>query len=156
MKTLILLFFTFQLSAQIDSMKVDVLYMGSESKTARLQDSIDIYNGYPRQDAFIYMDYIFNSNVNKYAISIDRVTYKHMKRLIIEEYGFPTMKIPMSIISGGIKDKINTELSDNNWNAFKRETYFWMFNFSKTADNKFTQIQIDYLINNGGTIWNFE
>ena len=38
----------------------------------------------------------------------------------------------------------------------KGETYFWMFNFSKTADNKFTQIQIDYLINNGGTIWNFE
>jgi len=72
-----------------------------------------------------------------------------MKLIIIISF------ISISVITPTIRMKLKNEIIDNNWNTYIKNDNLWLFNFNLDAGDTFTQNQIDFIINNGGQVWNF-
>ena len=69
---------------------------------------------------------------------------------------YPVLRIPLSSLNENIKTRLWDVVVDNNWTPYVKNDNFWMFNYNYSADNEFTQNEINWVISNGGQVWNFE
>ena len=156
-KLIIILLFICSLSySQIDSLDFNELYVKSENHAERINDSIDKWNGYPRGDAERFQDVYYDSIYIGYRLSMNRVSEKYLKVLILDSFEFPTMRVPLSELTTTIKELLWSEIQSEGWYVYLKNSNFWMFNYNTSADDEFSQAQIDWVINHGGALWNFE
>jgi hypothetical protein len=156
MRIILLLLISGSLFGQIDSMKVNILYMHSENHMQRTVDSVNLYNGYPRQNTNNYAIYEYDSAVSMYSLILDKPTEKYLKGSILEATELPTVRIPLEALTESAETKLNDEIYTNNWNAYIKNNNVWIFNTNQSADDTFTENQRNYIISIGGELYNFD
>jgi hypothetical protein len=154
--TILLLFISCSVFSQLDSIQKNVLYVDYSPRVSIFIDSINDINGYPRQGALTYIDYSYDEVLGKYTLLLNKVTERYLAKVILDAFEFPVIRIPKSVISPAIKTKLENEIINNNWNLYWKNSNLWMFNYSHSADDEFTQNQINWITSNGGAVWNFD
>ena len=153
---ILLLLISISLSAQIDSMKVNTLYIDLKPRVEQFIDSINVINGYPRQGAETYIQAEYDSILLKHSITLNKVTEKYIKHAVLNAIGLPTIKIPIDSLTVNARIKLESEIISNNWNTYIKNDNIWLFNYNQNADDTFTQNQRDYIVSIGGEIYNFD
>lgn len=148
-------FISLSVFGQIDSMKVNTLYIDLKPRVEQFIDSINALNGYPRQNTNTYIKAIYDSSFSKHTILLNKVTEKYIKHAVFDLVGLPTIKIPILNLTENAKSKLETEIINNNWNTYIKNDNIWLFNFDQSADDTFTQNQRDYILSIGGELFNF-
>ena len=156
MKLIIIIsFISISVFGQFDSVKKNTLYVDYSIRVEQFISLINDMHGYPRQDAITYIDCRYDSVLCKFAIKLDRVTELYLKTAVLDKRDLPVIRLPLSVITPTIRMKLKNEIIDNNWNTYIKNDNLWLFNFNLDAGDTFTQNQIDFIINNGGQVWNF-
>lgn len=153
--TIILSFISISIFGQIDSMEVNTLYIDLKPRAEQFIDSINSINGYPRQGAITYIDTHYDSVLQKHCLLLNKVTERYIKHAVLDVVNLPTIRLPLSNITSNARTKLEEEIINNNWNTYIKNENIWLFNYSQTADDNFTQNQRDYIISIGGQLWNF-
>lgn len=151
----ILLFTSYHVFSQIDSMKANTLYIDSYNIANRILDSINSNNNYPRQHADYYCYYEYDSVIKKYSILINKPTQRYLQNAVLTVYDLPTIRIPVNNLTAGAKTTLENRIINENWNTYIQNNNIWLFHFNKSADDLFTQSQRNYILSIEGELFNF-
>lgn len=154
---IILLFFCILKSySQIDSIIVDQFYVDS-SEAIIYNDSINVINGYPRQDALTYININPDGGLNKKILYINKVTLRYLKKYILDSLQYPVIKVNKDSVlnHNNLQDKLEQIIIDSNWYCYLKNENLWMFNVDTSKYFGFSVSNIELLRELNGKLFNF-